>query len=290
MVSAELSFLLRPGRRSGPVRVALDGTSTLGHLVGSLGVPLTEVGRVQVNGGPARPGYRPAQGDVVSVEAVRRPQHLPSARFVLDVHLGTLARRLRLVGVDAAYANDATDDALVWQANDERRVLLTQDRGLLHRRQLWQGAYVRGARPDEQLRDVLDRFAPPLAPWTRCPACNGPLSPAAKADIDPLLQAGNPGAPTRRSPAARTAARCTGAARTASTLSRSSTPPSAPSPQRQVNKHYQRHERKQSGCATGRMRFGRAVGLPHGVPGRCHVVKHRSCDNVLTMRRYRQPG
>ena len=47
-----------------------------------------------------------------------------------------------------------------------------------------------GARPDEQLADVLDRFAPPLAPWTRCPACNGPLSPAPKAAIDPVLQPG----------------------------------------------------------------------------------------------------
>jgi uncharacterized protein with PIN domain len=64
---------------------------------------------------------------------------------VLDVHLGTLARRLRLVGVDAAYVNDAGDDALVEQANAERRVLLTQDRGLLCRRKLWLGAYVRGA-------------------------------------------------------------------------------------------------------------------------------------------------
>ena len=106
------------------------------------------------------------------------------------MHLGTLARRLRLAGVDAAYSNAAADDALVGQANAGRRVLLTQDRGLLRRRQLWQGAYVRGARPDEQLADVLDRFAPPLAPWTRCPACNGPLSPAPKAAIDPVLQPG----------------------------------------------------------------------------------------------------
>ncbi len=121
IVSAELKLFLRPGRRCGPVRVLLDGTSSLGHV---------------------------------------------------------------------AYANDAADDALVEQANAERRVLLTQDRGLLHRRQLWLGAYVRGARPDEQLADVLDRFAPPLAPWTRCLACNGPLSPAAKADVDPLLQPG----------------------------------------------------------------------------------------------------
>ena len=111
-------------------------------------------------------GYRPGNGDVVTVDAVRRPQRLASARFVLDVHLGTLARRLRLVGVDAAYANDASDDALVGQANAEQRVLLTQDRGLLCRRKLRLGAYVRGARPDAQFLDVLDRFRPPLAPWT----------------------------------------------------------------------------------------------------------------------------
>ena len=190
IVAAELRLFLRPGRRSGPVAVALDGTSSLGHVVESLGVPLTEVGRLLVNGEPAAPGYRPCTGDVVIIEAVRRPQQLTPARFVLDVHLGTLARRLRLVGVDAAYLNDADDDALIEQANTDRRMLLTQDRGLLRRRALWLGAYVRGARPDDQFRDVLDRFKPPLAPWTRCPACNGLLSPVAKAAVAPVLPPG----------------------------------------------------------------------------------------------------
>ena len=189
-VADELRLFLRPAHRHGPVPVALDGTSSLGHVVESLGVPLTEVGLLLVNDEPAEAGYRPGDGDVVTVVAVRRPQPLPSARFVLDVHLGTLARRLRLAGVDAAYANDADDDVLIEQANAGRRVLLSQDRGLLRRRKLWLGAYVRGARPDDQFRDVLDRFAPPLAPWTRCPACNGPLSPVAKAAVDPLLPPG----------------------------------------------------------------------------------------------------
>ena len=76
------------------------------------------------------------------------------------------------------------------QANAGRRVLLTKDRGLLRRRKLQMGAYVRGARPDEQFRDVLDRFRPPLAPWTRCPACNGLLAPVARAAVDPLLRPG----------------------------------------------------------------------------------------------------
>jgi uncharacterized protein len=190
VVAAELGLFLRPGRRGGPVRVTVDGTSSLGHVVQSLGVPLTEVGHLLVNGEPALPGYCPGSGDVVTVDPVRRPQHLESARFVLDVHLGTLARRLRLVGVDTAYANDADDDALVEQANASQWVLLTQDRGLLFRRKLWLGAYVRGARPDDQLADVLDRFAPSLAPWTRCPACNGHLSPAAKGSVGPLLRPG----------------------------------------------------------------------------------------------------
>jgi uncharacterized protein len=190
IVAAELRLFLRPGRRGGPVAVAVNGTSSLGHVVESLGVPLTEVGRLLVNGESAAPGYRPCDGDVVRVDAVRRPQQLASARFVLDVHLGTVARRLRLAGVDAAYVNDADDDALIERANADRRVLLTQDRGLLRRRALWLGAYVRGARPDDQFRDVLDRFQPPLVPWTRCPACNGPLSPVAKAAVAPALPPG----------------------------------------------------------------------------------------------------
>ena len=190
IVPAELRMFLRPGRRGGPVAVAVDGTSSLGHVVESLGVPLTEVGRLLVNGEQTAPGYRPGNGDVVTVQAVRRPQQLTSVRFVLDVHVGTLARRLRMVGVDAAYVNDADDDALIEQANADRRVLLTQDRGLLRRRALWLGAYVRGARPDDQFRDVLERFKPPLAPWTRCPACNGLLSPVAKAAVAPVLRPG----------------------------------------------------------------------------------------------------
>ena len=177
-------FLSAPDRRAEEVHVSHDGTSTLGHLVQSLGVPLTEVGPLTVGGRAVEPSYRPRDSEAADVAAVVRPQPAGSPappRFVLDVHLGALARRLRLVGLDAAYRNDMSDDALLDQANADRRVLLTQDRGLLLRRALWLGAYVRGDRPDGQLRDVLDRFAPPLDPWTRCMACNGMLAPVAQA-------------------------------------------------------------------------------------------------------------
>jgi uncharacterized protein len=188
-VDPGLAFFLRAGHRSGPVEVACDGVSSLGHVVESLGVPLTEVGSLEVNGQVVTPGYRPAGGDQARVMAVGRPQHVDEAAFILDVHLGTVARRLRLVGVDTAYSAD-DDDTLIEQANATHRVLLTQDRGLLRRRSLWLGAYVRGDEPRAQFADVLDRFAPPLAPWTRCMRCNALLAPVPKSDVEARLEPG----------------------------------------------------------------------------------------------------
>lgn len=185
-------FLAARHRADGEVLVTHDGTSSLGHVVESLGVPLPEVGSVLADGRQVTASYRPRAGERVEVRAVRRPQEPrpEPLRFVLDVHLGALARHMRLVGLDTAYHNDKDDDALIEQANAEGRVLLTQDRGLLRRRSLWLGAYVRGAGPDRQLTDVLERFAPPLAPWTRCMACNALLVPAAKGDVEHLLRPG----------------------------------------------------------------------------------------------------
>lgn len=170
-----------------------DGSSTLGHVVESLGVPLTEAGQLLVDGRPVPVSHIPAAGEVVEVRPVRRPQQVPGAplRFLLDVHLGTLARRLRLLGVDAAYeSEDLGDPALAALSAKERRVLLSRDRGLLHRREIWAGAYVYSDRPEDQLRDVLERFAPRLAPWTRCTACNGLLAAADKDSVGPHLEDG----------------------------------------------------------------------------------------------------
>jgi uncharacterized protein len=192
-VAPPLRFFLPLRHRGGEAAVVLDDASTLGHVVEALGVPRTEMGSVLVNGHPAAPSVRLADGDVVDVAVRDRPQW-SSGRFVLDVHLGTLARRMRLLGLDVAYRNDADDDELVVQANAERRVLLTQDRGILRRSALVAGAYVNGSLPDVQLADVLDRFAVDLRPWTRCPSCNGLLAPVPKDEVEHLLPPG-----TRRS-------------------------------------------------------------------------------------------
>ncbi|MFE5187390.1 Mut7-C RNAse domain-containing protein [Streptomyces sp. NPDC056628] len=189
----ELHLFVAGARRRGATVLTTDGASTLGHVVESLGVPLTEVGTLLVDGRPVPVGHVPQAGESVTVRPVERPQRVPGAplRFLLDVHLGTLARRLRLLGVDTAYeSTDIGDPALAARSATERRIMLSRDRGLLRRRELWAGGYVYSTRPEEQLRDVLDRFRPELRPWTRCTACNGLLKDATKDEVADQLEGG----------------------------------------------------------------------------------------------------
>jgi uncharacterized protein with PIN domain len=189
----ELHLFVPAARRGGASTASTDGVSTLGHVVESLGVPLTEVGTLLVNGREVTAAHVPTAGESVTVRPVAHPQRVPGAplRFLLDVHLGTLARRLRLLGVDTAYESlDIGDPALAARSAAERRVLLSRDRGLLRRRELWAGAFVYSTRPEEQLEEVLDRFAPEPHPWTRCTACNGLLRAAAKEEVAARLESG----------------------------------------------------------------------------------------------------
>ncbi|NEE12916.1 hypothetical protein G3M58_41490, partial [Streptomyces sp. SID7499] len=51
-VAPELRLFVPHDRRGGPTPLVTDGSSTLGHVIESLGVPLTEAGTLLVNGGP----------------------------------------------------------------------------------------------------------------------------------------------------------------------------------------------------------------------------------------------
>ncbi len=177
-------------RAAGERRLAHDPDATVGHLVQAAGVPLTEVGGVRVDGVPVDLASRPGPDSVIDLDDVARPEPTPRGGFLLDVGLGALARRLRLLGLDAAWSADADDPELVVRSVAEDRVLLTQDRGLLMRRALLHGALVRGSRPDDQLADVLDRFVVVPAPLTRCTVCNGRLVPVPKAEVADQLEPG----------------------------------------------------------------------------------------------------
>jgi uncharacterized protein with PIN domain len=208
-IDPSLRFLLpKHDRGVGVVRDAA-ATETVAHLLQILGVPLTEVGDATIDGRRiVRSALRTTHiehSSVVDVEARELPQP-NSGRFVLDAHLGTLARRMRLLGIDAAYEPDVDDSQLAARSATEERELLTRDRGLLFRKAVYDGAIIRSDGVDAQLDDVLTRFAPRLAPWTRCLRCGALLTEVSAAEVAARLEPG-----TRRS--YHVFSRCTGCGR-----------------------------------------------------------------------------
>ena len=173
--------------------VPVGAPRSVKDLLESLGVPHPEIDLVVVNGevvgfdrtvmaGDRVAAYPPWHG--VDLDSPVRPPP-PAPRFVLDVHLGTLARRLGVLGLDVDYSTDRDDVALARIAVEQDRVLLTRDRQLLMRREIIHGYCPRSDDPDEQLLEVVRRFVTEedLAPFTRCPTCNDLLETVSKAAV-----------------------------------------------------------------------------------------------------------
>jgi uncharacterized protein len=109
-------------------------------------------------------------------------------RFLADCNVGRLARRLRMLGFDAAYHRSAADGELVRQALAEGRVLLTRDRDLLKRRAIAGGllkaVFLVDDGVDAQLRQVISELQlKPGVILSRCLECNLELEPRPAAAV-----------------------------------------------------------------------------------------------------------
>ncbi|MDZ7621193.1 MAG: Mut7-C RNAse domain-containing protein [Candidatus Competibacteraceae bacterium] len=166
---AELNDFLPPERRQVDFPHAFQRHASIKDLIEALGVPHPEIDLILVDGMSVDFAYRARDGDRISVypmfeafdiQAVSRvrPEPLRVSQFVLDVHLGKLARYLRLLGFDTLYRNDYADAELARVASAERRILLTRDRALLKRAVVTHGHYVRAADPRRQVEEVVARL------------------------------------------------------------------------------------------------------------------------------------
>ena len=167
-------------------------------MIESFGVPHPEVELILANGAVAAFSYLVGDGDRIAVYPGFRAIEVPSnlrppregePRFVLDVHLGRLAAYLRMIGFDTTYRNCCSDPELVRISQEESRILLSRDRGLLMHSAVSYGYLLRATDSREQLAEVAGQFDLErcFRPFTRCMACNGLLAPVGKEDVRPLL-------------------------------------------------------------------------------------------------------
>ncbi|MFV8783355.1 Mut7-C RNAse domain-containing protein [Microbulbifer sp. SA54] len=192
-------FLPKPWRQCSFTR-EFTALGSIKDAIESVGVPHTEVDLILVNGESVDFAFIPRDGDRVSVYPLfesldissvtrLRPHPLRLTAFILDCHLGRLARYLRLLGFDSLFYGHCADERLVEISRQQHRILLTRDLNLLKRKALTHAYYVRATRPLNQVQEVVRRLQlqSGFEPFSRCTVCNGLLEAVEKKEIWALL-------------------------------------------------------------------------------------------------------
>jgi uncharacterized protein len=192
----ELNDFLKNEKRKTRFEHNFAGSPSIKDMIESLGVPHTEIDLILVNGNSVNFSYIVKDKDDIAVYPVfesldisniqhLRAKPLRNIKFVLDVHLGTLARYLRMIGFDSKYQNNFIDNEMVNISLKENRTILTRDKGILKRNQVTHGYWVRNENPELQLKEVADRFCltNQVREFDRCLDCNSRLEKVDKESI-----------------------------------------------------------------------------------------------------------
>ncbi len=176
------------------------GKPAIKNTIQAIGIPHGEVDLILVNGESVGFDYQIQGGENISVypqfESLDispviklRPEPLRKNRFVVDVNLGKLAQKLRLLGFDTLFRNDFEDDEIIKISLKEKRIILTRDKGILKQNAVTHGYFIRNDDPKKQLTEVIERFQlqNSFRPFSRCSNCNGELKEVSKTNLTTIL-------------------------------------------------------------------------------------------------------
>ena len=110
-------------------------------------------------------------------------------KFIADVHLGKLARKLRLLGFDTYFESNLDDNEIIRMSLAESRIVLSRDKELINNSRITQGYRILSSDPREQIREVMIRFdlQNNLNPFSRCIDCNGMIENVSKESVNEYL-------------------------------------------------------------------------------------------------------
>lgn len=190
---ARLNDFLPVCQRGRPFAFSFSGKPAIKDSIEACGVPHPEVELILINGQSVDFPHPLMHDDHVSVyppfknldiarlsKLKTKPVLNPS--FILDVHLGKLAKKLRMLGFDTLYQNDYADPQIARIALRDNRIVLTRDRGLLMMTAVRHGYWVRSDWVDNQVMEVLTRFDlySKIRAFHRCINCNRLIQPVDK--------------------------------------------------------------------------------------------------------------
>jgi uncharacterized protein len=196
----ELNDFLPEDKRKVRFTHEFTDRASVKDMIESLGVPHAEIDMILVNGNSVDFSYLVEDRNDISVYPVFESlditdvQHLRSKplrepKFIADVHLGSLAKYMRMLGFDVSYKNDFNDEKIIEISLNENRTILTKDRGLLKNNRVTHGYWIRGEGTEQQVKEVITRFdlKNDIHEFLRCLECNNILEPVKKGDVEERL-------------------------------------------------------------------------------------------------------
>lgn len=196
----ELNDFLPKELRKRDIDYKFTGNPSIKDVIEAIGVPHPEVDLILVNGKSVNFQYNIQSGDHISVYPVfelidispinhLRPEPLRTPKFILDINLGKLAVKLRMLGFNSRYQNTFKDKEIVNIASAENRIILTRDQGLLKNNKVTRGYWVRNTIPKRQIVEIIDKFDlySKIKSFTICTVCNGRIEQVEKNDIIDLI-------------------------------------------------------------------------------------------------------
>ncbi len=192
----ELNDFLPLDKRKKVFSYDFEGNPSVKDAVEAIGVPHIEIDLILANSKSVVFSYHLQDCDMISVYPVfesmdisnvthLREKPLREPKFILDVHLGKLARYLRLLGFDTLYETDYKDSRIEKIAQTQNRTILTRDVSILKIKSVTHGYWIRSQHPVEQLTEVIRRFDlnSNIKPFSRCTVCNGIVEKVTKESV-----------------------------------------------------------------------------------------------------------
>lgn len=192
----ELNYFIDKKYHKKEIELVYQENISVKKIIEDFGVPHSEVDLILVNGKSAGFDHKIEDNDRISVYPVFesfdltevskvRSEPLRIVKFILDVHLGRLAKYLRIIGFDSSYCNNYADEKIVEISLSENRIILTRDIELLKRKNVTHAYYIRSLNIFKQLKEVIKRFQleKKIKVFSICPECNNFIKPINKSKV-----------------------------------------------------------------------------------------------------------
>lgn len=170
-----------------------EENSTVKDSIEVQGVPHTEVEWVLVNKQSVNFSYRLQNEDVVEVFSYHAGLQMPcivrpplsNLDFMVDFNVRKITKYLRMLGFRTVTDEGVPDEEIAAIAERENKIVLTRDIGLLKRKNVTYGYFLRSEDVEKQIVEIVKRYdlLPKIAPFSICLTCNGGIGRVTKESI-----------------------------------------------------------------------------------------------------------